>query len=73
MKAVSLRSHHCRINATASQTPYLSGAILNGDRGELTNTSIDRGVYGFYNTWLSPVQGTLPPEWGEVFPNIEVM
>jgi hypothetical protein len=62
-----------RINATASQVPYLSGAILNGDRGALNYASPERGVYGFYNTWLSPVQGTLPAEWGEVFPNIQIM
>lgn len=61
------------MNATASQTPYLSGAILNGDRGELDPTSPSRGVYGFYNTWPSPVQGTLPPEWGNLFTNVEVM
>jgi hypothetical protein len=62
-----------RINATAPQTPYLSGAILNGDRGVLNENSSTRGVYGFYNTWISPVVGTLPPEWGEVFPNMQIM
>jgi hypothetical protein len=62
-----------RINATAAQVPYLSGAILNGDRGELSQDSTKRAVYGFYNTWLSPVQGTLPSEWSEVFPNLEIM
>jgi len=61
------------MNATASQTPYLSGAILNGDRGALNEDSPQRGVYGFYNVWASAVQGTLPKEWGEVFPNIEIM
>lgn len=62
-----------RINSTAPQTPFLSGAILNGDRGVLDASSTSRGVYGFYNTWASPVQGTLPAEWGALFPNVEIM
>lgn len=62
-----------RMNTTASQTPYLSGAILNGDRGNLDATSTSRGVYGFYNIWPSAVQGSLPREWGNALHNIEVI
>lgn len=61
------------MNATASQSPYLSGAILNGDRGILDASSVNRGVYGFYNTWPSALLGTLPKEWGNELQNVEVM
>lgn len=62
-----------RINATAPQLPFMNGAILNGDRGVLTEESTKRGVYGYYNTWPSPVQGTLPKEWGHMLKNMEVI
>lgn len=79
---------NCRINATQSQVPVMNGAVIGEDQGfEMGKGCITPGAremdpkgssdcgldHGTYNTWLSPVQGTLPPEWGDVFPNVEVM
>lgn len=64
------------MNATASQVPILGGAYQSEDRGYNGATDIpdnDMTPWNAYNKWLSPVQGTLPPEWAEVFPNIEIM
>lgn len=65
-----------RMNATASQVPIMGGAYQGEDRGYTSSTDIplnDPTPWNTYNQWLSPVQGTLPPEWAEVFPNIEIM
>lgn len=64
------------MNATSSQVPILGGAYQGEDRGYSNPTDIpsnDVTPWNTYNKWLSPVQGTLPAEWAEVFPNIEVM
>lgn len=64
------------MNATASQVPILGGAYQGEDRGYNGATDIpdnDMTPWNAYNKWLSPVQGTLPPEWADVFPNIEIM
>lgn len=65
-----------RMNASASQVPILGGAFQGEDRGYGSDYDIpnnDATPWNLYNRWLSAVQGTLPSEWGEVFPNIEVM
>lgn len=64
------------MNATASQVPVMGGAYQGEDRGYDNPADIppnDPTPWNTFNKWLSPVQGTLPPEWSEVFPNVEVM
>lgn len=54
----------------------MGGAYQGEDRGYGSTADIpmnDFTPWNTFNKWLSPVQGTLPPEWADVFPNIEVM
>jgi hypothetical protein len=54
----------------------MGGAYQGEDRGYRSTADIphnDPTPWNTYNKWLSPVQGTLPHEWADVFPNIEVM
>jgi hypothetical protein len=72
-----------RANATASQVPPMAGALHDEDWGALAAQATsappqDVGPAGTayadrVNYWHSMVQGTLPPEWGNFFPNVEAM
>jgi hypothetical protein len=64
------------MNATASQTPIMGKAYQSEDRGYSQTTPMplnDMTPWNTFNQWLSPVQGTLPPQWADVFPNVEIM
>jgi len=64
-----------RANASASQVPPMSGALHDEDIGDLAVASgvSDTAYKDRLNKWPSMVTGTLPPEWGTFFPNIEKM
>ncbi len=59
---------HPRVNATGAQVPLANHQLYDEDRATEAKPNS-----GFRNTWYSPVVGTLPPEWGNLFPNMEVM
>lgn len=65
-----------RANATASQVPPMSGALHDEDWGDLAaSSSVTTGTAyrDRINYWHSAVLGTLPSEWGAMFPNVETM
>lgn len=67
-----------RVNATASQVPPMAGALHDEDWGALATLTGTAAVAGTayanrVNYWHSMVTGTLPREWGSMFPNVETM
>lgn len=72
-----------RANATASQVPPMAGALHDEDWGPLASqtttqqpqaAAVAGSAYASrVNYWHSMAMGTLPREWGRMFPNVETM